>query len=81
MGQDRKDRKGRTRRINLNQELLEDAAIERLIGIRQIIISFILTCLVIAREALYPSHIIITEFISEVYSSFEVSLRTLIVIL
>jgi len=63
VGQNRKDGQSSLGGIDFQQELADDAKIEKLIGYRQVMVMVMIALLVIIREVLYPSHIYVTELL------------------
>jgi len=65
MGQNRKDGQGSPGRIDFFEELSEDAALEKLIGYREMLVATIIIFLVVIRETLYPSHLYLIDILSQ----------------
>ncbi len=62
MGQNRENRKSNTRRLReFEQEVYEDLMVEKNIGYRQVAVTIFIGCLVVLREAYYPSHLYIKD--------------------
>ena len=81
MGQNKEDGKGSSGRIGFNLELKKDIDIEKKLGFRQLKISVFIMIYVVIREIYFPSHIIITELIGDLYQSIKNSFTSLLILM